>query len=100
MMGIEYGEVVDLHGLAADTPFPAANKQTYYAFGKVKTTTLEGAVREVVERWTPLQKASAMILRAGGKAALQIEDIVALHERSDFPGPALDVRQNDPQCQR
>jgi hypothetical protein len=87
MKKIDYGEVVDLHGLPADTPYPATNAQTYYAFGKTKTTTLEGAVREVVERWTPLRKASAMILRAGGKANLEIEGIIALYKRSDFPGP-------------
>ena len=66
---VDYHETVDLHGLPPDTPTP--RNAEVLRFGRLKTIKLADAVREVVEEWTLIRQASAMVFRSGSRAGRQ-----------------------------
>jgi hypothetical protein len=80
---LDYGQVVELYGLAGDDPKLSSTVQVHSGFALILTGTLREAVAEV-DRWSPLQRASAIILLRDKKNAWTANDIQMIRARPDF----------------
>src|SRR3954451_17183882 len=85
----DYDETVDVLTKAGDKEAPPA----------MHRVSLSQAIQAIVEQWSPSQKGNVLISREGPDIT-SYEEVLAIYNREDFPGPSRGQPDRAPGYQR